>query len=177
MKVIKSELFYTGGNIWCADGELDDGTVFSGSDNMGFIIYDRKIYDRLEEFKKEYSDEDMDLCDICGWNEVEDLVIRYTDDDAKETFELWKQIYDQNEDDCVDIDYLREELYEIFSSEERPHTVSLSLTEKQMEIFRDIMWKVKEEYSEAIEDTVEDNAIAHDYADTSALILYQLCNQ
>ena len=149
MTVIKSELFYTGGNIWCTDGELDDGTVFSSSDNMGFIIYDRKIYDRLEEFKKEHGDQDMALCDICGWNEVEDLVIRYTDDDAQETFELWKQIYDQNEDDCVDIDYLREELYDIFNKE-KPIAMELKLTKDQLRLLADILSRELMEYEQMV---------------------------
>lgn len=146
MKVIKSELFYTGGNIWCTDGELDDGTVFCGSDNMGFIIYDRKIYDRLAKFKKEYGD-DMELCDICGWDEVEDLIIRYTNDDAEETFDLWTQIYNRHEKECCDVDYLRDELCDIFCKE-KTYNVELRLTPSQIKFLYGLISKEHEWYKE-----------------------------
>lgn len=162
MKIIKSELEYTGGNIWCAWGELEDGTIFSGSDNMGFILWDSDVVNILGE------DCPDPTCLSPSWDGSEVYIKGYTDDDSLETFELWKQIYDQHAAECVDIDYLRGELYEIFNAD-RPRIVSLTLTGKQLEILRDIMQKAKDEYIEAIEDSY---SLA--YAEQVTSIFYQL---
>ena len=116
MKILHSELDYTGGGIWCAWGELEDGTIFVGGDNESFVIYEHSVLERIEEIQKKWND-DITILDVCGLDEVADLVIRYTDDHSDETFDMWLQIYNSHE--CVDKEGLLDDLYE-FNGKERP---------------------------------------------------------
>lgn len=88
MKVINSELDYTGGGIWCAWGILEDGTIFCGSDNENFVIFPFEILHELNE--------DCTIYDV-DFNKA----IRYTDEEggenAQETYDIWKQVYEQHE--------------------------------------------------------------------------------
>lgn len=76
MKKVKSSVIeYTGGNIWVATGEFEDGTFFSGITNEGLWIG-----------RKPYCDDNYDE-DYIDW----------TDDYTEETFDIWEQIYKQCE--------------------------------------------------------------------------------
>lgn len=160
MKVIKSELDYTGGGIWCAWGELEDGTIFSGSDNMGFFLWDSDVKEILNE---DYPDPTFLSPDYDG---SECYLKSCTDDYDEETFEIWEQVYNAHED-CVDIDDLRSELYQMHKKEE-PTTVSIELTLEELGIVNelladksylpevnDIFYKVNEIYCNECEDARE----------------------
>lgn len=112
MKILHSELEYTGGGIWCAWGELEDGTICLGSDNESFGIFPKTILDYVVE-----SDDWREAVDIFDASDFVE-VIRWTDDHSDETFDMWLQIYNQHTD-CVDLDRLLDDLYE-FNGKERP---------------------------------------------------------
>ena len=105
MRVVISELDYTGGGIWCAWGVLDDGTVFCGSDNFSFIIYPTDVLKLLNDDVTIY---DIDPCDCHP--------LRFTGEEGEEaieTYDIWSQVYDAHPD-CVDIDALRRDLAETY---------------------------------------------------------------
>ena len=142
MKVIKSELFYTGGGIWCAEGELEDGTFFAGGDNESFVIYKPSVFQYIEEHKDEYMGDDTSLVDVCGLT-GDEYVERYTDDadgeNAAETFDMWLQIYNQHSDsECVDKKWLLDDLYEYFKTEKEV-VVNIDLTLKELGVINELL--------------------------------------
>lgn len=92
-KIIKSELNYTGGGIWCINGQLDDGTVFIGSNEycMPIIsILDESILDLVDD---EEGESIYDV-DDCG-----ESFIRYTS--INEGMRIWGEILSQHNGDSA----------------------------------------------------------------------------
>ena len=171
MKVLKSELDYTGGGIWCTWGELDDGTIFESCDNEGFTIFTHSILDQIENLKKEWCDDDLTIYDIYGTDEAESCVLRYTDDTSKESFAIWSQIYQQHKDDCVDIDWLIDDLYDLHGlGSEKPIKVTLSLTKSQLELLNGVLAKVSIEYREMYEDEADRGVAPKDLEKTNRMV-------
>lgn len=61
-EIKSSELYYTGGGIWCAEGQFTDGTYFWGgndSEYVGFDVLSALPYD--EDGCADYYDEDSEI--------------------------------------------------------------------------------------------------------------------
>lgn len=141
--IIHSELEYTGGGIWCAWGQFEDGTFFSGGDNMGFFLWDADLPDILD---REDAPDPTFLSP--GWDGSESHVLGYTVDDSEETFEMWLQIYDQHPE-CIDLEELKEDLYFTFNKDsERMVKATLNITFKELEFLNDQLGKMEQEARE-----------------------------
>lgn len=97
MKVLNSELYYTGGGIWCAEGQLEDGSYFFGGDG-GYICFDilkQLPYD--SEGWAEYYDEETDY------------FVRHMDE--AEAIDLWMWLLEEHKEELFSCDYehLKEE--------------------------------------------------------------------
>ena len=157
MKVLHSELEYTGGGIWCAWGELEDGKIFAGSDNMGFVIYNKTILDYIEEHKAEYLGDDTTVIDVCGIND-EEYIHHYTDDYDSETFDIWTQVYEQHQD-CADLVPLLTELNEMHRKGNEPTDTMFYIncdgdTMTAVKTFKEAVWLVEEYKKEDAADKI-----------------------
>lgn len=99
IKVLNSELDYTGGGIYCISGRLENGNVFISSDDYTIVsVYDSEILDALERENENLKDSEfkMDLYDLdfhtCESYYIKDLTI-------EESYNVWLQVYNQHSDD------------------------------------------------------------------------------
>lgn len=101
-KVLSSELYYTGGGIWCAWGQFEDGTVFLSNNDWSFGVerFKGEILDAVKRIGSDIYNVDIDTCEKYH---IEDL-------NKKNSVDVWVQIFEQNPD-CIDLDILKHQLW------------------------------------------------------------------
>lgn len=100
-KVINSELYYTGGGIWCAWGQFEDGTVFLTNNDCFYVgRYESEILDAVKRDETDIYNVDMHTCEAYY---IEDM-------SKKESVNVWGQVFEQNPN-CIDLDILKHQLW------------------------------------------------------------------
>lgn len=100
-KVLNSELYYTGGGVWCAWGQFEDGSVLMTNNDCFYVDrYESGILDAAKEDGTDIYNVDMHTC--------EEYYIDYLEHD--ESVKVWEQILEQNSE-CIDLDLLKHQLF------------------------------------------------------------------